>query len=40
MTGFAVGDRVIGGSALPSGGFAELALMNAGSVLPAPDWPR
>ncbi len=37
VTGVAVGDRVIGGSALPSGGFAELALMNSGSVLPAPD---
>ncbi len=37
VTGVTVGDRVIGGSALPSGGFAELALMNSGSVLPAPD---
>jgi NADPH2:quinone reductase len=35
--GLAVGDRVIGGPALPSGAFAELALMNAGSILPAPE---
>ncbi len=35
VTGFAAGDRLIGG---PVGGaFAELALMNAASVLPAPD---
>jgi len=35
VTGFAPGDRVIGG---PDGGaFAELALMNSGSALPAPD---
>ena len=37
VTGFAPGDRVIGGPALPSGAFAELALMNAGAILPAPD---
>jgi NADPH:quinone reductase len=37
VTGIAVGDRVIGGSALPSGAFAELALMNADRALPAPD---
>ena len=37
VTGIAVGDRVIGGPALPSGAFAELALMNAGDVLPAPE---
>ena len=35
VTGVAVGDRVIGGSALPHGAFAELALMSA--TLPAPD---
>jgi NADPH:quinone reductase len=35
VTGVAVGDRVIGGSALPHGAFAEQALMSA--VLPAPD---
>jgi NADPH:quinone reductase len=35
VTGLAAGDRVLGGSALPSGAFGELALMS--SVLPAPD---
>jgi NADPH2:quinone reductase len=35
VTGFAPGDRVIGGAA--GGAFAELALMNADSALPAPD---
>ena len=35
-TGFAVGDRVIGSAALPSGGFAELALMDAATTFPAP----
>jgi len=35
-TGFAVGDRVIGSSALPAGGFAELALMDASTTFPAP----
>ena len=33
---FGAGDRVIGGTALPSGGFAEYALMPEGSVMPAP----
>jgi NADPH:quinone reductase len=37
VTGFAAGDRVVGGSSLPSGAYAELALMNAGSVFPAPE---
>jgi len=36
-TGFAVGDRVIGSSALPAGGFAELALMDTATTFPAPD---
>src|ERR1019366_6839359 len=36
-TGFAVGDRVIGASVLPSGGFAELALMDTAPTLSAPD---
>jgi NADPH:quinone reductase len=36
-TGFAVGDRVIGGAVLPSGGFAEYALMDAGRSFPAPE---
>src|SRR5664280_611170 len=35
-TGFAVGDRVIGPSALPAGGFAELALMDTATTFPAP----
>ncbi|MDQ1539004.1 MAG: NADPH:quinone reductase [Actinomycetota bacterium] len=33
---FAVGDRVIGSAALPSGGFAELALMDTATTFPAP----
>jgi NADPH2:quinone reductase len=37
VTGVAVGDRVIGSPALPAGAYAELALMNAGAVLPAPE---
>jgi NADPH:quinone reductase len=37
VTGIAVGDRVIGSPVLPSGAFAELALMNAATVLPAPE---
>ena len=36
-TGFALGDRVIGSSVLPAGGFAELALMDAATTFPAPD---
>jgi NADPH:quinone reductase len=36
VTGFAVGDRVIGDTALPHGAFAEFALMDASAVLPAP----
>ena len=35
-TGFAVGDRVIGSSVLPAGGFAELALMDTATTFPAP----
>jgi NADPH2:quinone reductase len=34
--GFAVGDRVIGTSVLPAGGFAELAPMDTATVFPAP----
>ncbi len=34
--GVAVGDRVIGASALPAGGFAELALMDMATTFPAP----
>jgi NADPH:quinone reductase len=37
VTGSAAGDRVIGGPALPAGAFAELAVMNADAILPAPD---
>jgi NADPH2:quinone reductase len=33
----AVGDRVLGGSVLPHGGFAELALMDVATTFPAPD---
>ncbi len=36
VAGVAVGDRVIGGPAMPYGAFAELALMNAETALPAP----
>jgi len=36
VTAFAVGDRVIGGSVLPAGGFAELALMDVATTFPAP----
>src|ERR1035437_5546665 len=35
-TGFEVGERVIGSSVLPSGGFAELALMDSATTFPAP----
>jgi NADPH:quinone reductase len=34
---FSVGDRVIGGTALPFGAFAEFALMDAADAAPAPD---
>ena len=37
VTGLSAGDRVLGGSGLPAGAFGELALMNAGGILPAPD---
>ena len=36
VTGLAVGDRVLGGSSLPSGGYAEFAVMDAGNVFQAP----
>jgi NADPH:quinone reductase len=36
VTGFAPGDRVIGGSVLPHGAFAEYALMDAALAMPAP----
>ena len=37
VTSVAVGDRVIGAPALPSGAYAELALMDAEAILPAPE---
>jgi NADPH:quinone reductase len=37
VTGFAVGDRVLGGSSLPSGAYGELAVMNAENVFLAPE---
>lgn len=36
VTGFAVGDRVIGASVLPAGGFAERALMDPATTFSAP----
>jgi NADPH2:quinone reductase len=36
VTGFGVGDRVLGGALLPYGGFGELALMDAATTFPAP----
>ncbi|MGW3241356.1 NADPH:quinone oxidoreductase family protein [Streptomyces sp. NPDC001070] len=36
VTGHRIGDRVIGPAALPGGAFAELAVVPAASVLPAP----
>ncbi|MER7556967.1 NADPH:quinone oxidoreductase family protein [Nocardioides sp. NPDC126508] len=37
VDGFQVGDRVIGGAALPYGGFGELALMDAATTFQAPE---
>jgi len=36
VTGFSPGDRVIGGTVLPAGAFAEYALMDAALTMPAP----
>jgi NADPH:quinone reductase len=36
VTGFAAGDRVIGGTVLPYGAFAEFAVMDAAATMPAP----
>lgn len=36
VSGFTVGERVIGGGALPHGGFGEVALMTAAITFPAP----
>jgi NADPH:quinone reductase len=37
VTGLAVGERVLGGSSLPGGAYAEFAVMNAENVFPAPE---
>jgi NADPH2:quinone reductase len=37
VSGFAAGDRVLGGAVLPHGGFGEFALMNAAETFPAPN---
>jgi NADPH:quinone reductase len=37
VTGFSPGERVIGGTVLPHGAFAEYALMPAAAAMPAPD---
>jgi NADPH:quinone reductase len=37
VIGFAAGDRVIGGSALPYGGFAEYAIMDSATISSAPE---
>lgn len=36
VAGFAPGDRVLGGAALPHGGFGEFALLDAATTFPAP----
>ncbi|WP_433714585.1 NADPH:quinone oxidoreductase family protein [Nocardia sp. CA-084685] len=36
VDGIAIGDRVLGSTALPWGGFAELAVMDAADVFPTP----
>lgn len=36
VAGTAVGDRVLGGAALPHGGFAEFAVLEAAQTFPAP----
>ncbi|MFF4888826.1 NADPH:quinone oxidoreductase family protein [Micromonospora chersina] len=36
VTGFSAGDRVLGGAALPHGGFGEFALLDAATTFPAP----
>src|SRR5438067_11218786 len=37
VTGFAAGDRVIGGTALPFGAFAGYAVMDGQRTFPAPE---
>jgi NADPH:quinone reductase len=36
-SGWAPGDRVIGGAVLPHGGFADYAVMDAAAIMPAPE---
>ncbi|GHJ53695.1 oxidoreductase [Nonomuraea sp. TT08I-71] len=36
VAGFTAGDRVLGGAALPHGGFGEFALLDAATTFPAP----
>jgi len=36
VTGFRVGDRVVGAGVMPHGGFAQLAVMDAAATFPAP----
>jgi NADPH:quinone reductase len=36
-SGWSAGDRVIGGPVLPSGAFAEFAVMDAANIMPAPE---
>jgi NADPH2:quinone reductase len=37
VTGFAPGDRVVGTAAMPTGSFAEAAIMDAAGAFPAPE---
>lgn len=37
VEGFSIGDRVVGASTMPYGGFGELALMDAGLTFPGPE---
>jgi NADPH2:quinone reductase len=37
VTGFAPGDRILGAAAIPDGGYAEYALMNAAKTNPVPE---
>jgi NADPH2:quinone reductase len=36
-SGWVPGDRVIGGPVMPSGAFAEFAVMDAAHIMPAPE---
>ncbi|TDP39552.1 NADPH:quinone oxidoreductase family protein [Nocardia ignorata] len=37
VTGFAVGDRIVGTTDLPGGAFAEMAILDAANAFPAPE---